>query len=155
MNNSVIVLIAHNIRSLWNIGTLFRNSDAFGIQKIYLTGYTATPPRKEISKTAIGAENTIPWEYSANPNEVITTLKQDGFTIAALEYSNTSVEISTYAVPKKIALILGHEVLGVSQELQNASDVILHIPMHGIKESLNVSVATGITLYQLRNATSQ
>ena len=144
-----IVLIAHNIRSLWNVGTFFRNADCFGVQKMYLTGYTAVPPRKEISKTAIGAEEWIEWEYSKDPIDAIEQLKNQGFTIAGLEKSTTSIDITTYECPKKLAIVLGHEVLGVSKELLNICDDVLHINQFGKKESLNVSVACGIALFEL------
>lgn len=144
-----VILIAHNIRSLWNIGTLFRNADCFGVQKLYLTGYTAVPPRKEISKTAIGAEEWIDWEYQKDPLHVIASLKVDGFTIVGLEKTNDSQNITEYSVPQKIAIILGHEVLGVSDDLLDQCDCILHIKQYGKKESLNVSVACGIALHQL------
>ena len=144
-----IVLIAHNIRSVWNVGTFFRNTDCFGVKKIILTGYTATPPRKEITKTAIGAEEWVKWEYVKDPFTLVNTLKAEGFTVVGLEKSKDSVAITGYTVPKKIALILGHEVLGVSDELLSQCDTILHIEQFGKKESLNVSVASGIALFEL------
>lgn len=145
-----IVLIAHNIRSVWNVGTFFRNADCFNVAKIYLTGYTATPPRKEISKTAIGAEEWIAWEYEQDPTSVIATLKADEFTIVGLEKTTNSQNIQEYTVPPKVALVLGHEVLGISADLLDLCDDVVHIEQFGKKESLNVSVACGIALYQLR-----
>lgn len=145
-----LIVIAHNIRSLWNVGSVFRTADAFGIQKIYLTGYTAMPPGKEIHKTALGAEEWIPWEHNNDPFAVVQTLKEEGFSIISLEKTDQSVSFNEYNVPDKCALILGHEILGVSKELQAESDAVVHIPMLGKKESLNVSVACGIALYNLR-----
>ncbi|MBP9773530.1 MAG: RNA methyltransferase [Candidatus Peribacteraceae bacterium] len=146
-----IVLIAHNIRSIWNIGTLFRTGDAFGVDHIHLTGYTAQPPRKEISKTALGAEKWIPWSYTKDPLEVIEKRREEGFMIVALEKNDESIAINTLKSDKPICLIIGHEVLGVNEDLLKASDTIAHIAMQGKKESLNVSVATGIALYAIRS----
>lgn len=145
-----IVILAHNIRSIWNVGAIFRTADAFGITKIFLTGYTASPPSKEITKTALGAESWIPWEVHKDPFAVLEQLKVDGYTIVSLEKSADSIALSEYIVPNKVVLILGHEILGVSTQLQVISDAIVHIPMLGQKESLNVSVACGIALYALR-----
>lgn len=145
-----ILLLAHNIRSLWNVGSLFRTSDAFGVEKIYLTGYTATPPRREISKTALGAEDSVPWASERDPVKAIKMLKKKGFAIVALEQAKRAVDLATYQPPSKVCLIVGHEVLGVPKELLKLCDAIVHIPMHGTKESLNVSVAAGIALHHLR-----
>ena len=145
-----LILLAHNIRSLWNVGSLFRTSDAFGVEKIFLTGYTATPPRREISKTALGAEEYVPWEFEQDSVKVIKTLKKKGFTIVALEQAKKAVVLSEYEPPSKVCLIVGHEVLGIPKELLKLCDAIVHIPMHGKKESLNVAVAAGIALHHLR-----
>lgn len=151
MNNKPIVIIAHNMRSLWNVGSLFRSADAFSVQHIHLTGYTASPPRTEISKTALGAEEWIPWSKDLNPDDVITKRREEGFEIVALEKTDSSIDISSHAVTKPICLILGHEVLGVSDELMTLSDTVVHIPMLGKKSSLNVSVAAGISLFYYRS----
>ncbi len=151
MSDCEIVVLAHNIRSLWNVGSLFRTGDAFSVQKIYLTGYTATPPRREISKTAIGAEEWMHWEYQEDPKVLISTLKNDGWTIVALEKTDDATALSEYVRPAKVCLVLGHEVTGVEKDLLELCDATVMIPMHGEKESLNVSVATGIALDRLRN----
>jgi len=145
-----LILLAHNIRSLWNVGSLFRTGDAFGVEKIHLTGYTAVPPRREISKTALGAEEYVAWEQCDDPKKVIAKLKKQGWTIVALEQAKKAVELSEYGPPSKVCLIVGHEVLGVPKELLKLCDAIVHIPMHGKKESLNVAVAAGIALHHLR-----
>jgi tRNA G18 (ribose-2'-O)-methylase SpoU len=145
-----ILLLAHNIRSLWNVGAFFRTADAFGVERIYLTGYTAAPPRREISKTALGAEDSVPWAFERDPVKAIKMLKKKGFTIVALEQAKRAVELSKYEPPSKVCLIVGHEVLGVPKELLKLCDTIVHIPMHGKKESLNVAVAAGIALHHLR-----
>lgn len=147
-----IMLLAHNIRSLWNVGSFFRTADAFAVEKVYLTGYTGTPPRKEISKTSLGADEWLPWEHAEDPATVLAALKADGWTIAALELTPDAVDIAAYEPPEKICLVLGHEVTGVSDELIGLCDVALQIPMLGKKESLNVAVATGIALHRLRTA---
>jgi 23S rRNA (guanosine2251-2'-O)-methyltransferase len=147
-----IRLLAHNIRSLWNVGSFFRTADAFAVEKIWLTGYTGTPPRKEISKTSLGADEWLPWEHADDPATVLRALKADGWTIAALELTPDAVDIVAYEPPEKICLVLGHEVTGVSDELIGLCDVALQIPMLGKKESLNVAVATGIALHRLRTA---
>ncbi|MBU0458734.1 RNA methyltransferase [Patescibacteria group bacterium] len=141
-----IVLLAYNIRSLWNVGSLFRTSDAFGVEKLILTGYSATPPRREISKTAIGAEEYIKWEHIEDPIEAIGKLKEHGFRIVALELSEDAVDVSQYQAQEKTCLIVGHEVTGVPEEILGICDDKIQIPMMGKKESLNVAVATGIAL---------
>lgn len=147
-----IVVIAHNIRSLWNVGSLFRTCDAFAVNSLFLTGYTASPPRREISKTALGAEELVHWEYREDPAEVMRDYKKDGYRIVALEKTDTSGDLEGYEPPDKICLLLGQEVTGVSDEHLAMADDIVHIPMHGKKESLNVTVATGIALNRLRNS---
>lgn len=143
-------LLAHNVRSLWNVGSFFRTCDALGIEKLYLTGYTGYPPRKEISKTAIGAEQWVPWEESRDPFPIIHTLKEDGWQIVALELHPDAVDIAEFHPGDKVCLIVGHELSGVSHDLLAACDAIVQIPMLGKKESLNVAVAAGIGLYWLR-----
>lgn len=149
--NRQLSLLAHNIRSLWNVGSLFRTADAMNVNKIYLTGYTATPPRREISKTAIGAEEWVSWNHSPEPFDIIDTLKSEGWTIVGLELTPEATTISDYNAPEKVCLVIGHEITGVPQELLSLCDNIVSIPMHGKKESLNVSVAAGIALHHLRN----
>ncbi len=145
-----IVVIAHNIRSLWNIGALFRSADAFRISHIHLTGYTAAPPRKEISKTALGAEDTVPWSQENDPVEVIMRRRRAGFVVVALELGEGSIPLMDFKPGQPVCLILGHEILGVPREILALSDHIVHIPMLGAKHSLNVSVAAGIAMYHFR-----
>jgi tRNA G18 (ribose-2'-O)-methylase SpoU len=122
-----------------------------GVEKLYLTGYTATPPRREISKTGIGAEEWIEWEYEEDPKRVIEKLKTEGMKVVGLELTDSAVQISEYESPKKVCLVLGHEVTGVPEDILALCDDVVYIPMHGKKESLNVSVAAGIALDHLRN----
>ena len=144
-----IVLVAHNIRSLWNIGSFFRTADAFGVKHIHLTGYTASPPREEIHKTALGADEWIPWSQDLSPLEVLSRRKKEGYEVVSLEITSGSVPIGTFKPKKPVCLVVGHEVTGVPPEILAASDAIVHIPMIGKKESLNVSVALGIALFSL------
>lgn len=141
-----IRLLAHNIRSLWNVGSFFRTADAFGVEKIYLTGYTGQPPRKEITKTALGAEEFVPWEHHEDPVEVVRPLRKEGWQIVALEQVGGSVELGSFEPELNVLLIVGHELDGVPGSLLALADAIIEIPMQGKKESLNVSVALGVAL---------
>ncbi len=151
-SNRQIRLLAHNVRSLWNVGSFFRTCDAFAVDRIYLTGYTGHPPRKEIAKTALGADETVPWEHAVDPLMIIDRLQSDGWSIASLELTADASALSAYAPPDRICLVVGHELDGVPEAILERSDVMLKIPMLGTKESLNVSVAAGIALHHLRNA---
>jgi tRNA G18 (ribose-2'-O)-methylase SpoU len=145
-----MILIAHNIRSLHNVGAFFRTADAFGVEKIYLTGYTGCPPRKEIAKTALGSEHRIPWEHRENIDELLLELKSAGKKIVALEISNRAIPVGALEIPiEDIALIVGSEVEGISPQVLAECDEIIEIPMIGGKKSLNVSVAAGIALFAI------
>lgn len=162
MSKSVI-LISHNIRSTFNIGSIFRTCDGLGVDKIYLTGYSPYPKHdtdtrlpyladkitKQINKTALGAENFVAWEYNIDPIDVINSLKSDGYEIVGLEQHPKSINLNDYKPTDKVALIIGEEIDGVSAELLWLADKIVEIPMRGQKESLNVSIATAITLYKI------
>lgn len=147
-----ICLLAHNIRSLWNVGAFFRTCDAMKVEKLYLTGYTGHPPRKEISKTALNAEETVAWEHRVDPLEIVQELKHDGWQIVSLELTPQAVPLHTFKPVEKVCLIVGHELTGVPEEMMALSDATVCIPMLGDKESLNVSVATGIALHHLRHS---
>ena len=150
-----ICLILHNIRSSHNVGSIFRTADGIGVQKIYLSGYTPIPTdkfgrlNKEISKVALGAENEILWERIEDIFSLIKKLKAENFSIVALEQDERSEDYKKINVTKKIAVILGSEVEGIPKEMLVLCDAVAEIPMFGKKESLNVSVATGIFLYEL------
>ncbi len=144
-----MVVIAHNIRSMFNVGAFFRTCDAFGVEHLYLTGYTAAPPRTEISKTALGADATVPWSKERDLTVVIDRLRTEGSTIIALEADPTLPSIRTITPPSKIALLFGNEPDGLSQELMARTDLQLTIPMLGQKSSLNVAVAARVALYAL------
>lgn len=143
------IVIAHNIRSLHNVGSIFRTAEGAGVDKIYLTGYTGTPPRKEIAKVALGSENVIPWQHTKAIGKLLDQLKSEGYKIVSLEQDSRSVELYSFPPSPKIALIVGNEVLGVSKSLRDRSDVILEIPMIGSRKSLNASVAFGVAAFEL------
>lgn len=145
-----IILFAHNIRSMWNVGSFFRTCDAFAVEKIYLTGYTAFPPRKEISKTAIGAEEHVAWEHHENPILALESLKSDGWSLVALELTPDSKQLPSFKPKKKTCLIVGHELTGVPEDILSLCDDVVAIGMLGHKESLNVAVAAGVALHHLR-----
>lgn len=143
----MIVLILHNIRSVFNVGSIFRTADAFGVKKIFLTGYTPDPAQK----TALGAEKYVEWEKVKSIQRLIKKLKEEKFFIISLEQTKKSIKIQKFSKGKikKFALILGNEVKGIPKSIRDHSDAVVEIPMHGKKESLNVSVAVGIALYVL------
>jgi tRNA G18 (ribose-2'-O)-methylase SpoU len=145
-----IVVLVDNVRSLYNVGSIFRTSDGVMIEKLILCGYTPHPPRKEIEKTALGATKSVPWEYVKHPIEAIQELKNKRFTISCLELTNTSVpyfEVEQSSFP--LCLIIGNEITGVSKELIDACELGIEIPMVGTKQSLNVAVAYGIAVFEL------
>lgn len=145
-----VSLLAHNIRSMWNVGSFFRTCDAFGVEKLYLTGYTAYPPRKEITKTAIGAEAHVAWEHREDPLPLLRELKANGWRLVALEITPQATVLSDYRPTDKSCLILGHELTGVPEDILSLCDDTVMIPMLGHKESLNVAVAAGVALHHLR-----
>ncbi|MGI9530131.1 RNA methyltransferase [Lutimonas sp.] len=146
-----LIVILDNIRSLNNIGSVFRTSDAFLIKKIYLCGITAKPPHKEIHKTALGATESVDWQYVENTTDLIKDLQSEGIKILSIEQAESSVSLEQFKVVKgeTYAVIFGNEVKGVSQEAVNLSDQCLEIPQYGTKHSLNISVSCGIVLWDL------
>lgn len=146
-----LILVLDDIRSLHNIGSVFRTADAFLIEKIILCGITATPPNKEIHKTALGATETVTWEHHENVLEVIADLKKENITTLAIEQVESSVFLQDFKVDKnkKYALIFGNEVYGVAQEAVALCDECIEIPQLGTKHSLNISVSAGIVVWDL------
>ncbi len=146
-----IVVILDNIRSLNNIGSVFRTSDAFLIEKIYLCGITAKPPHKDIHKTALGATDSVNWEHSKNTMDVLKKLKLDGYTIISIEQTEKAVMLQEFKleVNQKYAVIFGNEVKGVQQEIVDESNYVIEIPQFGTKHSFNISVSAGIVLWEL------
>ena len=145
------ILILDDIRSMNNIGSVFRTADAFLVEKIYLCGITACPPNKEINKTALGATETVTWEYSANILEVIENLKSDGIKIFAIEQVENAIYLNNFKVEnqQKYAIIMGNEVFGVAQTAIEICDGVIEIPQLGTKHSLNIAVTTGIVVWDL------
>ena len=143
-----MMIVAHNIRSLYNVGSIFRSDDVFAIEKIFLTGYTGTPPQKEIAKTALGSENRVLWEKRENILSLISELKNGGWQVVGLETGEKTVSITTLN-HRRLVLILGNEVTGIELEVREKLDVLAEIPMPGVKKSLNVSVAAGIAMFVL------
>lgn len=149
------ILIMPDIRSVQNVGAMFRTSDAVGINKIYLTGYTPTPldrfgkVRKDMAKSALGAEGLVPWEYRKNSLNLLLKLRTQGYQLIAIEQGKNSINYKKVKLKSKNAFIVGSEVDGIPQSMLKECDVIAEIPMRGGKESLNVSVATGVALYAI------
>jgi 23S rRNA (guanosine2251-2'-O)-methyltransferase len=152
------ILILPDIRSAQNVGAIFRTADAVGINKIYLTGYTPVPidkfqrTRKDIAKSALGAEKTIPWEYKKKLPLLLSKLKKSGYKIIAIEQDKNSVDYKTLRLrpgQEKFAFIFGNEVAGLSKNILKKCDLVAEIPMNGKKESLNVSVACGVALFRI------
>ena len=152
MHETQTAVLLHNIRSAHNVGSIFRTSDAAGVQKIYLSGYTPCPidtfkrQQKDIAKTALGAEKNVPWEYIKNPQKIINKLRKEGWSIVGVEQDEHSNDYRD-ALPQKKMFVFGNEVSGLSRSMRAGCDVLIEIPMRGKKESLNVSVAAGIVLF--------
>lgn len=153
-----IAILLHNIRSAHNVGSIFRTADAAGVSYVYLSGYTPSPvdrfgrAQKEIAKTALGAESSVRWEYAESPNAFVEKCRLAGWAIVGLEQDDRAVDYRSYAPRRSILLVLGEEVAGIPTELRDQCDTLVEIPMHGTKESLNVSVAAGIALFRLRES---
>lgn len=146
-----IIVILDNIRSLNNIGSIFRTADAFLIEKIYLCGITAVPPHKDIHKTALGATETVEWEYARNTLDLINLLMRDNIRVYAIEQAEGAMMLDEFQPEKgrKTALVFGNEVKGVHQEVVSSSDGIIEIPQFGSKHSLNIAVSAGVVLWDL------
>ncbi len=153
VDKTPIIIILDNIRSLNNIGSVFRTADAFLIEAIYLCGITAQPPHREIQKTALGATESVSWEHFESTNEAISKLKSKDYKIAAIEQTENSIMLNKYDVKEneKLAIIFGNEVKGVEQGAIDLSDVVIEIPQYGTKHSLNISVSAGVVIWDLAN----
>lgn len=146
--------LVENVRSLYNVGAIFRTADGAGVNKVFLTGITGKPPHKEIRKVALGAEENVPWEYVKEPVELIIKLKSENICIVVLEYTESSVLYDEITYEQPLCLVIGNEYHGVSPEVLKEANMVVHIPMHGKKVSLNVSVAFGIAAYQIKKSIS-
>lgn len=145
-----VTIVLDNVRSLHNVGSAFRTADAFRIEKIYLTGITGIPPHREIEKTALGATDSVNWEYAAQPEEVVQQLKASGYHIAVVEQTNQSTSLRDFSMPeKKLCLVFGNEIHGVSEPVIQLADQALEIPQSGTKHSLNISVCVGIVVWEV------
>lgn len=146
-----LIIILDNVRSLNNIGSVFRTADAFLVKKIYLCGITAQPPHKDIQKTALGATDSVEWEYAENTMDVVTKLQNEGVFVASIEQAEAAISLRDFSTQKALtyALVFGHEVKGVQQEVVTASDAVIEIPQYGTKHSLNISVSTGVVVWDM------
>jgi len=146
-----LVVVLDNVRSLHNVGSVFRTADAFLVEAVYLCGITSTPPHAEIHKTALGAENTVDWKYYEDTHQALAELKTNGYTVLAIEQAAGSTMLTDLRMDstKKYAVILGNEVKGVQQSVVDACDGCIEIPQFGTKHSLNVSVTGGIIIWEM------
>ncbi len=155
MKQPQIIIVLDNIRSVHNVGSIFRTADSVGVSAIYLVGTTPTPvdrfgrKRKDLAKVALGAENSVSWKYFINAKKVINELKDDGYTIIPLEQDRKSIDYKKIKLKEKMVVVFGNEVDGVSKDILRISDQIAEIPMRGKKESLNVAVSAGIFLFRI------
>lgn len=151
IDKNPFVIVLDNIRSMHNVGSAFRTADAFLCEKILLCGITARPPHREIHKTALGATETVDWEYYENSVEAINELKTKGYKIASIEQADDSISLEKFdfTSDQKLALIFGNEVKGVSESLIENSDYVIEIPQYGTKHSINVSVSIGVVIWDL------
>lgn len=145
-----LIIVLDNVRSLNNIGSVFRTSDAFLVEAVYLCGITATPPNVEIHKTALGAENSVAWAYYSGTDQAVEELKKNGYTLCAVEQAQNSIMLDELQLDskKKYAVVLGNEVKGVQQDVVSRCDCCVEIPQYGTKHSLNVSVAAGMVIWE-------
>jgi len=156
VNRMPVYVVLNSIRSSYNVGSIFRSSDGAMIKKLYLCGYTPHPPKKEILKTALGSQNSVDWEYIENAMDIISNLKSKGIKIIALEQTDSNIpyyKIQENEFP--ICIVVGNEVTGVDQKLIDLCDAAIEIPQYGIKQSLNVAVAYGISVFELRKIYEQ
>lgn len=146
-----IIIVLDNVRSMHNVGSIFRTADSFGLQEIILCGFTPVPPHREIHKTALGATETVQWRYAKNIGTSLASLKAEGYTIIAAEqvHGSTSLEKAAHNPEQKTVIIFGNEVEGVSEEALSYCDAVLEIPQFGAKHSLNISVSVGIICWEL------
>ena len=143
-----ISIILENVRSVYNVGSIFRSADGFGAKKLYLTGYTAYPPRDDLHKTALGSEDAVVWEYFKNPIDAAKVIKKEGISLVLIEQTKESQSIYEIEWEFPLCFIVGNEVSGVSEELSKLADIHAELPMWGVKQSLNVSVAVGVVGYE-------
>lgn len=146
----VVYGLLDNIRSVWNVGAMFRTADAVGLQGLFLCGVTATPPRSDMEKTALGATLTVPWDYWENAAAAVAFLQESGIAVVALERTADAVPYDRFEYPFPLCFVVGHEVNGVSAEVLARAEAAVEIPMAGLKNSLNVAVSFGVLAYEIR-----
>jgi len=146
-----VIIVLDDVRSAYNVGSIFRTADAFRVEGIFICGISARPPHKDISKTALGATESVEWKYFQDAQQAVSSLKEDGYRIFAIEQVDESISLEDYQPEKgvKLALIFGHEVFGVKEELLALADGCLEIPQFGTKHSFNVAISAGIVLWEL------
>ncbi|MEY4744652.1 MAG: hypothetical protein RL272_597 [Candidatus Parcubacteria bacterium] len=144
-----IILVLDNIRSLYNVGSMFRTADGFGVKKIVLCGITGTPEQHGVQKVALGAERAVPWEKAGQTWRVVERLKREGYAVVGLERCEGAIPVGSYRPSRKTALVVGNEIRGLTPALRARLDATIEIPMRGTKESFNVAVSCGIALYAL------
>ena len=147
-----LVVVLDNVRSMYNVGSVFRTADAYRVERIMLCGITGRPPHPEIHKTALGAEDSVDWQYCADANEAVQTLKSDGYMVYAIEQAEGSISLEKFQAENscsKLAVVLGNEVKGVQQSVVDLCDGCIELPQFGTKHSLNVSTAAGIVIWEL------
>jgi 23S rRNA (guanosine2251-2'-O)-methyltransferase len=144
-----VAVLLDNVRSMYNVGAFFRTADAAAVERLYLCGITARPPKSAISKTALGAEETVPWEHAWEPAPLLHGIRQRGYEIAAVETSVHAVDLFDWAPRFPVCVVFGHEVEGIRPEVSALSDTHIRIPMLGTKHSLNVATAGGVVIYEL------
>lgn len=144
-----IIVVLENIRSAYNVGSVFRTADAFLIEAIYIVGYSAKPPHKEIRKTALGAEDSVSWKYFKTTAEAIEDLRKDNYKLYAVEQVKDSISLEKFSIDKRLAVIFGNEVAGVEQSTIHLCDGCIEIPQMGMKHSLNIATAAGVVLWEL------
>ena len=144
-----IVVVLENVRSAYNVGSVFRTADAFLIEAVYLCGYTAFPPHKEIRKTALGADETVLWKHFKNTIDALADLRAQGFAVYAVEQVEDSLKLHDFTTPEKLAVVFGNEVTGVEQSTIVQTNGCIEIPQLGMKHSLNISVAAGVVLWEV------
>ena len=147
-------ILLDNVRSMQNVGSILRTSDAFIVAEVVMAGITGIPPHKEISKTALGAEDSVSWRYVEDAVEECVRMKADGWTVCVLEQAHGSIDLMEFSPEegKKYLLVVGNEVSGVDQRIVDMADIILEIPMHGVKHSLNVAVSTGMAIWKISDS---
>lgn len=150
-DKNAVIVVLENIRSAYNVGSVFRTADAFLLEAVYITGYTCTPPHKEIKKTALGAEDSVTWKHFQNASEAILSLKEEGYSIFAVEQAVNSIHLQKvkFTGNEKVAVILGNEVTGVEQNTIEQCDGCIEIPQFGMKHSLNIATAAGVVLWEI------